>query len=293
MGQERFPEFPPSYKIHRMPRDVVQRQRRHPLLSDLFITRAGYFPQASGHEMERETIDEYIIIYCVAGRGWFRSNGKRSLITKGEVAFVLPNTAHGYGAASEEPWTIQWAHFDGKQVSSLLELADISLDRPVIAIGERLKIVSLFNEILQMLQSGYSLHYLLNAAACLRQILSNIALLNSFSPPTGVKDLNVERIIQFMLDHLADQHKLDDFAAQANLSPSHFSRRFRQKTGYAPIDYYIRLKIQKACELLETTDMKVGEISRSLGYKDQYYFSRIFKKIIGTSPSRYRASLEL
>ncbi|MCB0166075.1 MAG: helix-turn-helix transcriptional regulator, partial [Anaerolineae bacterium] len=67
------------------------------------------------------------------------------------------------------------------------------------------------------------------------------------------------------------------------------ARVFKKKTGYAPIDYFIRLKIQKACELLETTDQQVSEIGHSLGYPDIYYFSRLFKKVVGLSPRQYRA----
>ena len=63
----------------------------------------------------------------------------------------------------------------------------------------------------------------------------------------------------------------------------------KKKTGYAPIDYFIRLKIQKACELLETTDQQVGEMGYSLGYPDIDYFSRLFKKVVGLSPRQYRA----
>jgi AraC-like DNA-binding protein len=91
-----------------------------------------------------------------------------------------------------------------------------------------------------------------------------------------------------MLEQLTQPLSLDDFADYAAMSRSYFSRQFREKTGYAVMDYFTRLKIQKACELLETTEMKVTEISHYLGYKDPYYFSRLFKKVSGISPSHYR-----
>lgn len=284
---------PARYHIQRIPRDVVNSYRRHQLLADLYVVSAGKMRAALGHQVERQWIGEYIIIYCGEGKGWYRLEDKHWTIIKGEVLFVFAGTAHAYGADRKDPWSIQWAHFDGSLVPALLELANISLEQPVAAIGDRLELVTLFNQLLNTLQAGYSLHYLLTVAAYLRQILSHIALLNTYAPPGNSKDLNVENVIQFMLNNINQLRKLDDFAAIAAMSRSHFSRKFHEKTGYSPVDYFIRLKIQKACELLETTDMKVGEISQFLGYQDQYYFSRIFKKIVGSSPTGYRAIREL
>lgn len=289
MSEERYPQHPPHYRVYRIPRDVIELQSRHLLLTELMVTRAGYFPEAFGHAEVRESLDEYLIIYCVDGAGEFRLGDKSRAVDKGDVAFVFPDTAHAYRAAATEPWTILWAHFRGSQAAALLELIGVSPERPVITVGERLNVMAAFNEILTTLKSGYSLHYLIHASACLRHILSSIALLTTYASPTARRGLNVETSIEHMLESLTHPGSLTDFAEQANMSASHFSHEFRKKTGYAPIDYFIRLKIQKACELLDTSEAKVGEISRYLGYQDQYYFSRIFKKIIGVSPQQYRA----
>lgn len=282
------PEFTPDYKLHRIPRREVNRHCRHPLLDGLHVISAGYFPRARRQYVERETIGEYIIIYCVAGRGWFRAGETGGQIDKGEVLFILRDTPHVYGADSHDPWTLLWSHFDGTHVPYLLEMAGVSPARPVVAIGERLNIVNLFNNLLDSLQRGYSLYYLINVAALLRQILSNIALLNTYSPPSGARDLNIESVISFMIENVTSNCTLDELAAHACMSRSHFSRKFHQKTGYAPIDYFIRLKIQRACELLETTNKTIAQISHELGYRDPYYFSRLFKRIMGTAPKKYR-----
>ncbi len=284
-------KFPPASVPNRIPQDVVQQQRQHPLLANLFLVSTGYFISAFGHETKREAgmVDSYLMMYCLNGQGWFSANGQTWPITKGNVVFAFENIAHAYGADVTDPWTIQWAHFIGTDTPHLLGLANVSLEQPVISIGERLHIVALFNEILAILQSGYSLHHLINASACLRQILANITLLNTYAPSPETKSLHVEKIINFMLENISKPCHLDDFAAYACLSPSHFSRQFHAKTGYAPIDYFIRLKIQKACELLESTDMTIGEVSRYLGYGDQYYFTRVFKKVMGMPPKQYRS----
>ena len=70
--------------------------------------------------------------------------------------------------------------------------------------------------------------------------------------------------------------------------PSHFSTLFQKETGVAPISYFLRLKIQKACQYIELTNLKLHEIATLLGFEEPAYFSRLFAKIMGMSPSEYR-----
>jgi AraC-like DNA-binding protein len=81
---------------------------------------------------------------------------------------------------------------------------------------------------------------------------------------------------------------LEEIARQVNLSPSHFSFIFKKKTGFSPIEYFNHLKIQKACQYLLFTDLRIKEISSELGIDDQYYFSRLFTKVMGFAPNDYR-----
>jgi len=289
----RDPRYPSRYKIYRAPEDVIRQCTNHPLLRNLMVTKAGYFPRAHNHKVSRETYDKYVIIYCLDGKGWFQYGNKHWDIGKGQVVFVVPGAPHSYGANNNNPWTIQWAGFRGTQVPELLRFSGVSTDNLVLSIGDRVNITILFQDILSTLQSGYSLHYLYNASTSLQQILSSVALLSTYSPSSENIDLNVEETIRYMRKNITSSRTLNEFASHACLSPSYFSSRFRQKTGYAPIDYFIRLKIQKACELLETTDWNVSKISSYLDYQDQFYFSRIFKKIMDVSPSQYRAMREI
>jgi AraC-like DNA-binding protein len=81
-------------------------------------------------------------------------------------------------------------------------------------------------------------------------------------------------------------------ARLAHLSPSHFFAVFKKSTGFAPKDFFIRLKIQRACEILEATDLCVKEVAAKLGYDDAFYFSRLFKSVNGVAPSDYRRLAE-
>jgi two-component system, response regulator YesN len=81
---------------------------------------------------------------------------------------------------------------------------------------------------------------------------------------------------------------LNDVAARVNLSPSHFSVVFGKETGQNFKDYLIGVRIQKAKELLRSTALKSTDIGSLVGYQDPHYFSFVFKKNTGFSPSEFR-----
>ena len=99
----------------------------------------------------------------------------------------------------------------------------------------------------------------------------------------------IERSIAYMTQHLNQPVRVAELAAQANVSCSHYFALFKRQTGRAPIDYFIGLRMQRARALLDSTTASVKEIAVDLGYKDPFYFSRVFKSVNLAAPTRYRA----
>lgn len=100
--------------------------------------------------------------------------------------------------------------------------------------------------------------------------------------------LKIEESMAYMSRHLNVPLSVATLAARADLSRSHFSALFKRHVGSTPIDYFIRLRLQQACQLLENTEMSVKAIAYTLGYDDPFYFSRIFKSFHRMPPSQYR-----
>ncbi|MGV2720051.1 UNVERIFIED_CONTAM: AraC family transcriptional regulator, partial [Klebsiella pneumoniae] len=96
------------------------------------------------------------------------------------------------------------------------------------------------------------------------------------------------QIMQFIQENYAEAITLESLAEMFSYSAYHLSATFKQSTGYSPIDYLIRIRLEKAASLLTETAASLREISASVGYKDVYYFSRLFKKKLGVSPAEYR-----
>ncbi|NQU43450.1 helix-turn-helix transcriptional regulator, partial [bacterium] len=149
-------------------------------------------------------------------------------------------------------------------------------------------VMDLFREMRRALLRGHTTPILRYAADCLAHLLSFMVYRRSLSLPRRASDLHLERIFEHMQAGLDRRLSVEDLAAEAGMSPSHFTRRFRSKTGFSPMEYLIRLRVQKACEYLDTTNRSIGEIAGQVGYDDPYYFSRVFRKTTGLAPREYR-----
>lgn len=99
----------------------------------------------------------------------------------------------------------------------------------------------------------------------------------------------IGRSVAYMMRHLDKSLQVATLAALANVSPSHYFALFKRLTGHAPIDFFIHLRMHRACELLDSPWLRVKEVAAALGYDDPFYFSRIFKSVNRVAPSQYQA----
>jgi AraC-like DNA-binding protein len=105
-------------------------------------------------------------------------------------------------------------------------------------------------------------------------------------------DDSISNTIRFMKDNLNSNFQIKDLADRANYSITRFSQLFKARTGYAPMQYFLQLKIHGACQYLSFSKMNVKEVGQALGFADPFYFSRVFKAITGESPLNYRKANE-
>lgn len=111
----------------------------------------------------------------------------------------------------------------------------------------------------------------------------------AFNGAESVPDCpRIGRTIGYMTQHLNQPLQASDLAAVANISLSHYFVLFKRAAGCGPISFFIRLRMRRARQLLETTSMNIKEIAGELGYEDPFYFSRLFKSVNGVAPSDYR-----
>jgi AraC-like DNA-binding protein len=150
--------------------------------------------------------------------------------------------------------------------------------------------IKLFDSIYRALESGYSFDNLSYSSISFPHFLASLFFTDKFaSAHYNIEKDVIDVSIEYMQNHLDKPLTLEMMASAINLSTSHYSNIFRKKTGYSPMVYFNHLKIQHACQFLQFTSLRVNEIALKLGIEDPYYFSRMFTKIMGLSPSQYRA----
>ncbi len=98
----------------------------------------------------------------------------------------------------------------------------------------------------------------------------------------------VGNVIGALENDFSKEWKLDELLNIAHMSRSNLMRVFRKATGQTPIEYLVRLRIQKAMELLQSTDLSITEIALEVGFNDSNYFTRQFRRILGESPRAFR-----
>jgi len=273
-----------------LPEKICAIQKENQLIADLYFTDIGYYPKARHHYRERtQGSEQVILIYCIEGKGEI-SIGGTTFVLPADHYFIIPaGVPHAYRSDEQNPWSIYWIHFTGAKSSLFTRFSaqSISIDRGKNSrINDRL---DLFSEIFRNLERGFSLETLEYVNLCLPHLLASFIHLGQFRliKESGEKDPVVQSI-NFMLESLPKKLKLEEIATETGLSASHFSRLFLNKTGHSPIDYFIQLKIQRACRLLDNSDWMIADVAREMGFDDQFYFSRVFRKVMAMSPAEYR-----
>lgn len=126
------------------------------------------------------------------------------------------------------------------------------------------------------------------ATALLMELIGYLSRAYAQTSDTDVQPLlNLGCVLSHLEQHYMELITLDDLAHLAHVSCRQLNRAFRKVTGHAPMDYLIRLRIQRACELLRLRQLNVTEISQRVGFNDSNYFTRQFRRVMACSPRTY------
>ncbi len=276
-----------------IPESIQELVHHNPMISDLYLTDIGYYPNARHHFRERTSGSlQTILIYCTAGRGKVKIGKTEHELPADSFIIIPKGKSHAYYSDADTPWSIYWIHIEGEKASLYNSLAEksISIER-----GKDSRInfrLELFEEIFRNLERGFGTETLEYINLTLRYLLASFTHVEHFRlVNTEIEKDPVTQSINYMLENLNQSIRLEELAKVVKLSVSHFSRLFVSKTKQSPIDYFNQLKMQRACRLLDISTLSITEVAEELGYEDSFYFSRIFKKVMGTSPSQFRKSI--
>lgn len=271
-----------------LPTEAFQDYVEHPQVRRLLLTDVGFFPHANFHYRERrEGIEEYIFIYCTEGKGVIQVKGQEFVLQSGEAFCIPKGQAHLYYSLEEDPWSILWVHFKGEDTKyyPLDECRLIRFDSD----NATNRMLFLFELLFKVLDGNYTLGNFIYISQVLSLLLAETYDREKRNT-TLVHNKHVTDVVKYMSQHLAEDLTLGSIAKEFELSKSYLNVIFQKYTQHTPIDFYNKLKIKEACKMLRSKNAYVYEVAQAMGYKDQYYFSRIFKKIVGITPSEYKNS---
>ena len=261
----------------------------------LIVGSCGTYRLSSHYKLptwwRRGRID-WQLLYVASGKAHFYIDGRDVIVTSGNMVLYQPKQEMHYEYFGKDKPEIYWVHFTGSQVRSILNQHEIPFDNKVFYAGNSPTYAYLFKEMILELQTcrvGYE--------PLLSMYLEQIFVLvqrSRLDKPTTVsshlqEEMGVAR--RYFQEHYNEDINIEEYALSRNMSVSYFLKKFKEVTTKSPMQYILSIRINNAVHLLESTDYNVTEISTIIGYDNPLYFSRIFKKQKGVSPSDYRKQL--
>lgn len=255
----------------------------------LWVDRVGMLESSGGPEQPR-ALGLFAVVYILHGSGVFCTIPSKPVRLHPGRCFVLfPTVPHVY-MPDDTGWTQYWIVFDGRFAEPLVRTAGFTPRRPVME--DRMGTVLSAHE---MLGSRMDFH---DTPTCYRRfvtvcgMLRDLCVQGSRSEESGGEARDVGLLVDHINTHFTDPSlSIADMVRTISTSYSHARRLFRKRTGRSIKRYLLHKRLERAGSLLADFNISIREVAHRVGYEDEYYFMRLFRKEIGVSPGRFRRSL--
>lgn len=249
---------------------------------ELICINNGYKP-SDLHSWGPGVRDIYALHYVISGKGYLKTNNKIFTINAGESFIIYPKMEVYYYPDSQDPWEYIWIDFKGNEALRLLTLTNFSVNTPngpafpinlepyfhiIEDVESKPFLIERSNARLRLLLSYY-LEYYPKENIILKTDYVELAkeyIENNYWKAT----LTVSNIVDFV-----------------KIERSYLFRLFKEATGKSVLQYLADYRIECACDLLGGSKLSIKSVAYSVGYQDQLYFSKVFKKITSMSPTEY------
>ncbi|SEN31088.1 AraC family transcriptional regulator [Lihuaxuella thermophila] len=256
------------------------------------VHSVGWFSCTPDYDVKRKSFYDYQIKYVVRGSGTVVWQGRSYRVGPRELFFLDLNQEHRYFADPDDPWEVLWVHFGGPQSAAYYQLLE-GRSSPVYHVSHPVQVEAYFRRLYHLF-GHRPIGMEPRASALINCILTEMIVTRMESgvtqPGLDVPQYPdaIRRAIYYMEHHFHEPLKLNEIAQKALLSPFHFSRLFKQSTGYSVMEYLLKFRLTQAKQLLVETQLTISEIAEKVGFSDQSYFGKVFKRYEKLTPKEFR-----
>ena len=233
----------------------------------------------------------YVINQVLRGSGTFILNGMKFPVKCGDTFLIYPNIPINYIADFNDPWEFSWIGFNGPDVRMLIDATSFSPQKPVITLRQPEKLSTFFSDIYNI--RGNKPYEIIRMTALLYNMLAYLIEENdnNLKGKAFFSTEQIQHACDFIAEHFADSITVQDVANELGICRSQLFRIFKEQISMSPQKYLREFRIGKACILLADKRKSINEIAYAAGFKNQMYFTTVFKSSVGMTPSAYRKTL--
>ncbi len=236
-----------------------------------------------GHHKKR---NDYHLLYLYYGELNIKSYKNQFNLKSGQLIIFPPNTSFVYKNLSKSKLEYLWINFSGTNAENLIHSVYLETGVPIdVSIPEYIF------EAFETLYAEFNDRTPFFDTAIMYKLMHILVLFgrSHFDLNNKFLDLgSLTKSLTYINDNFSEEITTEKLAEMEHLSPSHYRRIFKNKTGMTPTQYITLVKLRHAEMLLLKTDMNIKQISEIVGFDNQLYFSKVFSKHFGKSPKKYR-----
>ena len=281
--------------------NVAYVDEENPNLEDLSvplrINNCGYYRVHTTPVIETphpEGRNDYQLLYIAAGKGefYFKGSKEPTIVTKGNMILFRPGEPQVYYYYAVDKTEVYWVHFTGWKVEEYLERYELSKHENVFYTGVSPDYPWIYNQMIRELQLQR-----VNYEDMISLYMHHIFITINRYIKEGKENKNdtindIERAAHYFKDNFTKPISVEQYALEHLMSVNWFIHSFKSVMKMSPMQYIISLRISTAKGLLEKSTKNIAEISNEIGYDNPLYFSRLFKKCTGLTPTEYRKQIK-
>lgn len=249
----------------------------------LSVYQCGWQICGKNHSYGPAIRDHFVIHYITKGKGEYFVSGKTYKLKQGDGFLILPLESTSYCADSEDPWEYYWVGFNGSEAKKLLELSGLGNDNFIFSYTKDNRLEKHLSDLYYSSKEYSSREFAM--IGYLYLFFSCIITENQIKRPI---EEYLKRAVQYIEENYSYHVTVEDIAHYVGVERSYLYRIFINEFGSSVHDYIVNYKLSKAKEMLSAGKLSITEIAYSLSFQSSSHFSKIFKSIVGISPSKYR-----